>query len=103
MRDPGGDSKKRVSVAELRQLSVQARQPETLTVEHFLKKLRFAMRTAATRGDYSVMYTVPMIELGHALYDPGKIAARLARAVASEDKKLRVSTAGPIVRVSWGQ
>jgi len=95
------DTRRKVSVHELRTLSTQARQPQRLTIEHFLRKVRFAMRTAASRGDVDCRYTLPLIELGIPLYDPAKTARQVAEALKQEDRKLIVSVSANVVYVSW--
>ena len=91
----------KVSVHELRALSVAARQPDTVCVEHFLGKVRSAVRIAATRGDYATVYTIPLIEGGMALYDPVDMARKVGVAILKDDKKLRVSVLRNTLRVSW--
>ena len=70
-------------------------------IEHFLRKVRFAMRTAASRGDVDCRYTLPLIELGIPLYDPAKTARQVAEALKQEDRKLIVSVSANVVYVSW--
>ena len=97
----GSQGAGKVSVHELRALSVAARQPDVVTVEHFLKRLRAALRFAAKRGDYTCSFTIPLIEGGLPLFDPADMAVKVGSALLLEDRRLKVTTSRNVIRVSW--